>query len=374
MSNTLPLHARSQSRRKRWFTTTSIAHTYRSDAAVFGSVYGKATLVTLLLLVVALPLVVGGVWLDLATRVALSAIGALALNLLTGTAGQISLGSAAMMGVGAYSSAFLAVEHGVAFPVVLVLSGLAAAAIGLVVGAPALRLRGLYLVIATLALHYIVIYLVQQYQSDRVGPSGFILPQPSILGWTIESERAWFYVLAASAASTAVIVTNILRSKYGRAWVAVRDRDIAASIIGVNVARYKLLAFTVSSFLIGVQGALFAFRQGVVSVDAFTLDVAIEYVAMIVIGGLGSVLGAFLGAAYVVSIGYAIREGIAAIPESAPLHNLLEDHIFDIRTAVYGLSIILFILLEPRGLAELWRRARNYFALWPFARRRGGDQ
>jgi branched-chain amino acid transport system permease protein len=178
---------------------------------------------------------------------------------------------------------------------------------------------------------------------------------------------SWYYVLAPCSAMAALVVTNLLRSRYGRAWMAVRDRDIAAEIIGLNVSSYKILAFVVSAFITGLQGGLFAYYLKVVDTDVYSFDLAVQYVAMIVIGGMGSVLGSYFGAFFVVGLPFAVQELIKRVPQSAGGKTLHRD-IFQIQSALYGAAMVLFFLIEPRGLVALWGRFTTYLRLWPFRR------
>jgi branched-chain amino acid transport system permease protein len=318
--------------------------------------------------VLCVPAVASNFQLTVLNLVAMASLGALALNLLIGVAGQVSIGSAAFLAIGAFTACFLGAQHRLPIWLVVPVSAVTAAAVGAIVGVPALRLRGLYLLIATLALHYIAIYFVRRYQVAETGAVGFIMPTPSLFGMRLSSPASWYYVLVPCSAGGAFVVTNLLRSRYGRAWMAVRDRDIAAEIIGINVSSYKILAFIVSAAITGFQGGLFAYYIKVVDADAFTFDLAVQYVAMIIIGGMGSVLGSYLGAFFVVGLPYVVQEIVKRIPESAPGGAKLHHNIFDIQVALYGAAIVLFFLIEPRGLNALWGRFTNYLRLWPFSR------
>lgn len=320
------------------------------------------------------PLISSRYYLNIGNAIALAVLGALALNLLTGVAGQVSIGNVAFMVVGSFTAAIVAAGEG--WPVIptVLLSALIAGAIGLIVGVPALRLRGLYLLIATLALHYIVVYAARKYQLSAEGYAGFTMPKPAFMGAEIRTPTDWFYLLWSIAILAILLVKNLIRSKYGRAWKAIRDRDIAAEIIGVNVARYKVLVFGVSSLLIGFQGALYAYYVRVVDIETFSLELAITYIAMIIIGGLGSVLGAVLGATFVTALPFAVRELATRVPEWVPGSAVVEGNIFHLQTGIYGVFIIGFLLFETRGLAGIWKRVHTYYQLWPFSYERVGAQ
>lgn len=308
--------------------------------------------------------------LNIVNLTALATVGAVALNLLTGVGGQVSMGNAAFLAVGAFVAASLGAEAGLPFPLVIGAGAVVAGVVGVVVGIPALRFRGLYLVIATLALHYIVIFVVQRYQIREVGATGFLMKTPVLFGYEISSPTRWYYFLVFCASASIVLVLNLTRSRYGRAWMAIRDRDIAAEILGVPVGRYKLILFGLTSAIIGAQGAIFAYYVRVVESDTFTIDLAIQYVAMIIIGGMGSVLGSVLGAAFVTGLPFVVREFVAYLPPDLPGMTILNDNLFDVQNALYGVSIVAFLLFEPRGLAALWSRVRLAVYLWPFSRER----
>jgi len=223
-------------------------------------------------------------------------------------------------------------------------------------------LRGLYLAVSTLAAYFVIIVGVGQYQSAISYGSGFTIPTPSIFGVEIGSERAWYFLLLPLTLGVILLNLNWLRSAYGRAWMAIRHRDVAAEALGINVARYKLLAFGASTSLTCVAGALWAYHTAFVSVEAFSFDMLIQYLAMVIIGGLGSVLGACLGALFVVVLPHALSILVGQVP-------LLQDlggKAFDLQVGVFGIVMLLFLILEPRGLAGIWTRVRFYFQLWPF--------
>jgi branched-chain amino acid transport system permease protein len=314
------------------------------------------SLAILCLALVAYPLVGSPFGLDLASQVFLNAIGALALMLLTGYAGQISLGHAGLMAAGAFTAGILFKELAAPIWVALPASAAVGAALGLVFGLPSLRLRGLYLAVSTLALHFIVAYAGSEYETKRGFSTGVVIDSP------ITDARAWYYVLLAFAAATVLGSLNLLRSRTGRAWRAIRSRDTVAGALGISVHRAKLSAFVISSAITAVSGCLFAYYRGFVSADAFSLYLTIQYVAMIIIGGMGSILGALLGSVFVVLFPYAIEAAMKAVGLADELSSLL----FAVNYAAFGLVMILFLVLEPLGLVGIWRRVQNWLLLWPF--------
>lgn len=281
----------------------------------------------------------------------LASLGALGLNLLLGIAGQISIANAAFLAVGGYSAATLGGIYGwPTLPTVLV-SGLIGAAIGALVGLPALRLKGIYLVVATLSLHYIVLYIVQRYQTRRVGPGGFVLPIADVFGHQLLDYRDWYFVLVVVVGLTAAGLRNLMRTSFGRAWLAIRSTERAAEILGINITRYKILAFVVSAFICSVQGALFAYFNGAVSYETFTFAVAVQYAAMVVIGGMGSFAGAMVGAALLTSLPFVMDD---------VLSGRLGAQSANIQLLIYGVAMVLFVLFAPGGVADLASRVQRF--------------
>lgn len=344
------------------------AHTsYAADDAIWVTPWRRLWLVAGIVLFTFGGATFGAGNLDIANLVFIGVLGSVALNLLMGVAGQVSVGNAALMAVGAFTAAPLAIDYGLPMPVVVVLAALAAGLVGLFVGIPSLRLRGLYLVIATLALHFIVLYIVERYQGEKTGAAGFIMPIATLGGWEIVDPHEWYYVLGVAAIFSMLLVNGLLRSKYGRAWRAIRDRDVAAEILGVNISVAKLLAFVISSIIIGGQGALYAYYIGVVESSMFSFNLAVQYLAMVIIGGAGSLLGSVLGAIFVQALPFLVTDVVSALPSSMPGSAFLDDNILAVQSLLYGLSIIGFIIFEPAGLVAIWHRIQTVVAAWPFA-------
>jgi branched-chain amino acid transport system permease protein len=338
---------------------------YTQDLALIQTRAERISLAVFLAVLAALPFLASPFMLDLACQVFLAAIGALSLMLLTGYAGQISLGHAGLIAAGAFTTGILAREINAPFWIALPASAVTGIVLGFVFGLPSLRLRGLYLAVSTLALHFIVIYLGGEYETKRGFSTGIIIDPPSLAGFKLTDGRAWYFVLLAAAGLSLMICINLLRSRSGRAWRAIHARETVAEALGINIARYKLLAFVISSSMTSVAGCLFAYYRGFVSVEAFDLFLSIQYVAMIIIGGMGSLLGALLGAGFVVLFPYAIESLLALLPN---VQKLAGD-IFAVNYASFGIVMILFLVLEPLGLIGIWHRVQNYFLLWPFKQR-----
>ncbi|MBX6425815.1 MAG: branched-chain amino acid ABC transporter permease [Variibacter sp.] len=291
---------------------------------------------------------------------------ALGLNLLMGWAGQIHLGYAAVMAIGAYG-AIHAVRLGIPFELALLGSGLLSAAIGLVFGFAALRVKGLYLAISTLAMQYLVDWIISHVPAISGGSQATLqAPAFRFLGVPVAGDWSRYYVALAVCVLVTSFLLNVGRTSFGRALAAVREKDFAAAVIGVNAFYFKLMAFWCSSFLGGVSGAVLAFcYYRAVTPEQFNLDVSIQAVAMVIVGGMGSVIGSYLGAALVLLAPIVLNNLVGAFARAAalPLHQEVLSHI---PLILYGVLIVGFLLFEPLGLAKVYANIRNYFLVWPF--------
>jgi branched-chain amino acid transport system permease protein len=335
---------------------------YAQEIALIKTRLERASLVVFAALLIACPFVASAFYLDLVTQVFLAAIGSLSLMLLTGFAGQVSLGHAGLLAAGAFTAGILSKELGAPIFVTLPCAATVGALLGIVFGLPSLRLRGLYLAVSTLALHFVVVYLGGEYETRRGFSTGITIDAPVIAGLRLYGGKVWYFILLAFAAISLLICANLLRSRSGRAWRAIRAHETVAAALGINVAAYKLLAFVISSAMAAVAGALFAYYRGFVSVEAFSLFLSIQYVAMIIIGGMGSLLGALLGAAFVTLFPYLIE----AVMQRLPNAQAYADILFALNYAAFGVVMIGFLIFEPQGLSGIWRRIQSYFLLWPF--------
>ncbi len=300
-------------------------------------------------------------WLHLVNLSLIAVVGAVALNLLTGNARLVSLGQAAFLGIGGFTAGLITRAADVPFVVVLLAAAFVGGLVGLVVAIPSLRLRVLYVAVTTLALHFAVATILGFIQSVVLDSSGMILPLVSLGVTALDSPLKWYYLLLTIAAAAALGALNLLRSHVGRRWVAVGEHDIAASALGVSVIRAKLSVFIVSSAVAAFAGALSAYYVGTVSFESFNLNLAIAYLAMIIVGGLGRVQGSVLGAVLITLLPYTLDQvttGLGLGVRASTLAGLQE--------MIYGALIIGFLLFEPRGLAEIWRRLRTYWGNWPF--------
>ena len=291
---------------------------------------------------------------------------ALSLNLLMGWAGQIHLGYAAVMAIGAYTAIHLA-HAGLPLELALLAGGLASAVIGLVFGAAALRVKGLYLAVSTLALQFLVQWIIVHVPAIGGGHAATVQAPPlKVLGFTMTSDAGAYYTALAWCLIVTLFMINLQRTAFGRALIALREKDYAAEMIGVNTFYYKTVAFWVSSFMGGITGAVLAFTYyRAVAVEQFSIDVSIQVLAMVIIGGLGNIVGSFLGAGFIL-LAPSIINNLLSGASSAAGFTLPVAWLTNIQLMTYGGLIIIFLLFEPLGLAKIYYNIRNYFLVWPF--------
>ncbi|MGH7349507.1 MAG: branched-chain amino acid ABC transporter permease [Candidatus Rokuibacteriota bacterium] len=342
---------------------------YAADMALYPLPIAKWTVGVLAVIFFAvIPLALHEYYLSIASLVWIAVIGALGLNILVGYTGQVSIGHGAFMSVGAYTAANLATRLDSPWPVNLLAGGLMAAAVGAVVGIPSLRIKGLYLAIATLAGQLIIEWIINHVTFISGGVQASIpVPRPYLGTMELSSQRDMYYFLLFFVVVAIVGTLNLVRSRIGRAFIAIRDQDIAAEIIGIDIFRYKLVAFAISSFYAGVTGVLYTYFLGIANYEQFQIGVSIDYLAMIIVGGLGSVLGSVLGAIFITLLPIVIRLSMEAFGGLFLAPQTVLNLIPNLRLMMFGGLIIFFLIVEPDGLNRLWRNIRNYFRIWPFA-------
>ncbi len=337
---------------------------YQQDAQLFRTPVQRISLAAFLVALIAFPFVGNAYVVSLAIIVGIYVIGAVGLNILTGFAGQISIGHGAFVGVGAYVSAILVAEAGVPFLIAMPLAGLVTACVGLGFGLPSLRVKGLYLAIATLSAQVILNYIMNNWSSVTKGTSGLPVDSPEILGFVFNNDFSYYFLVLAVAILALLFARNLQRTRIGRAMTAIRDNDLAAELIGINLFRYKLTAFFISSFYAGIAGSLWAHYVTLITPEHFTIVESINYLAAIIIGGIGSVLGAVLGAVFMVLLPEVLRLLSDSLSGIFPNVGLFFSAMKDV---IFGLIIILFLIYEPRGLNHRWQMIKAYWKLWPFS-------
>ncbi len=342
---------------------------YAADMALYPLPIARWTILAIIVLfAVILPVSLHEYYLSIINLSLIAIVGALGLNILVGYTGQISVGHAAFMSVGAYMAANLAVKLGLPFWITLPAGGLMAALVGAIVGIPSLRIKGLYLAIATLAGQLIIEWIINHTPAISGGAQASIqVPRPTLWGYELRSQGQLYFFLLFFAALAIVATLNLIRSRIGRAFVAIRDQDIAAEIIGINIYRYKLLSFAISSFYAGVCGVLYTYYLGIANYEQFQIVVSIDYLAMIIIGGPGSVLGSVLGAVFVTMLPIVLRLAMEPLAGLFFSPGEMSSVIASTRLVLFGGLIIFFLVVEPEGLNRLWRNIRNYFRVWPFS-------
>ena len=340
---------------------------YEEELTIFTTDFGRLWCwIGIFILFLVIPFISSNYLLYIINNMGIAAIAAIGLNLLIGYTGQISLGHGAFFGVGAYSAAIFATKVHFPFFVAVPLAGVITAIVGMFFGLPSARLKHLYLCIATLASQFILEYIFVQWESLTGGAEGISIPSATLFGIDLGSDRNFYYVIFICFAIMTWMAVNLIRTRYGRAFIAIRDNDQAAEGMGIPIFQYKLLSFAISSFYAGFAGALFAYYMISITPEPFNLWLSIEYIAMIIIGGLGSIPGSVLGTVFIITLSELLSHITEFLMNISPSIGGAIT-IAPLREFIYGLAIILFIIFEPKGLAEVWRIVRSSFRLWPFS-------
>ncbi|HHB90283.1 MAG TPA: branched-chain amino acid ABC transporter permease [Anaerolineae bacterium] len=339
---------------------------YEKDMALRHTPIEKARLALVILFLLVFPFVADNYWLNLANTIGVVAIGAIGLNILTGFTGQISLGQGAFLAVGAYTAALMSIHMGAPMWLTIPAGAITTAIIGAIFGIPSLRLKGLYLAIATLAAQEIIIWVITHWDAVTGGVDALNTKNYLWFGddHHFFTEFQFYWIILALAALVTIASVNIFRTRIGRAFIAIRDQDIAAEVMGINLFKYKMLAFATSSFFVGLAGALIAHWRQIVTWERFTIEVSIFYLAVIIIGGLGSVSGSIYGAIFMVMLPAMLNNLGRALSGVVPGMDAIIPFI---QQAVFGVVIILFLIFEPEGINKMWKNIRDYFRLWPFS-------
>ena len=347
---------------------------YQTDRTIFPTRGSLLVCLVALVVLCILPLSIGGrplvssYWLAMIIQIAYYGIAALGLNILVGFTGQISLGHSAFFGFGAFASAYLSGRYG--WPVYLAIpaAGVATGLLGVVVGLPAARLKGLYLAIATLASQFVLQDFFSRAAWFTGGASGANAPSFKMLGFTLSGDRGYYYVVVFFLIVMYMFAANLMRTRDGRAMIAVRDHYLSAEIMGINLTYYRILAFAISSFYAGVGGALMAHYTGFVSAEAFDLLLSVNFLAMIIIGGLGSVMGSLMGAVFIIALPEFMQGSVGLIQKLGVGNSAaFNEGLAYMKEMAIGLAIVLFLIFEPDGLAARWRKIKAYWKLYPFS-------
>ncbi len=361
------------------FLPCSVYHEdYTQDHAWWQTrfVKGKMFLLFLLLFVV-IPAFADAYVVSVCNQIGYTILGALGVQLLIGYCGQVTLGHAAFLAVGAYTSTLLVLEFpwpkflmdwGLAYPISIIIAAVVAGVWSVLFGLPSAKVKGFYLILTTMAAQFVTVdFVIAQYVS-RIGGRGqaFSLPPGTIkIGpWVIDSDLKVYFMMLVLVIMSVISLANLLRSRAGRAWVAIRDNDISAEVMGINVVKYKLLAFFVAGFFGGIAGAFWISNLAAISYEHFPWFWSLWLVGVILIGGVGSLHGAIFGSIFMVVVMEGLQLAVMPLADTYP--KLLMDFLF-IKEAAFGLAICAFLIFEPNGLAYRWWQIKNYFNLWPFS-------
>jgi len=361
-----------------WLPCGTYHQNYVQDHAWWQTKFIKAKMILLLIvLFVIIPLVADSYELSILNSVGYTILGAIGVQLLIGFCGQITLGHAAFIAVGAYTSTLLILEFpwpkilmdwGLAYPISILIAAIAAGVWSVLFGLPCARVKGFYLILTTMAAQFITVDFIITGYVSQIGGRGqaFSLPPGTIkIGpWVIDSDLKVYFLMLVLVIVCIIGVLNLIRSRVGRAWIAIRDNDISAEVMGINVVKYKLLAFYVAGFIGGIAGAFWISNLAAISPEHFPWFWSLWLVGVILIGGVGSIHGTIFGAVFMVVVMELLQ--LAVIPLADIYPKLLIDFLF-IKEAAFGLAICVFMIFEPNGLAYRWWQMKNYFNLWPFS-------
>ncbi len=363
-----------------WLPCSVYHQNYAQDHAWWQTKFIKSKMALLfLVLFVAIPFYADSYWLSVCNTVGYTILGALGVQLLIGFCGQVTLGHAAFLAVGAYTSTLLILEFpwpqflldsGLAYPISILIAAVISGLMSVIFGLPSARVKGFYLILTTMAAQFIIVdFLITQYVS-QIGGRGqaFSLPPGTIkIGpWVIDDDLKVYYLMIVLVIILVMGVVNLLRSRVGRAWVAIRDNDISAEVMGINVVKYKLLAFFVAGFIGGIAGAFWISNLAAISPEHFPWFWSLWLVGVILIGGVGSIHGTIFGSIFMVVVMELLQLGIMQIADTSFGEKLFMDFLF-LKEAAFGLAICGFMIFEPNGLAYRWWQIKNYFNLWPFS-------
>lgn len=334
---------------------------YAQDMAIFRTKTHWFWLGLLFVLLLTIPLYFSSQWLGVANIIMITVIAVTGLNILTGYCGQLSIGHAGFVAVGAYTSTILMrglhLPFGymqVPFPLALLLAGIMAGLVGMLFGIPSLRVKGFYLAISTLAAQFIILWVIGHWENVTGSTMGLAVPSVELFGTVFRTQSQKFYLILPVVVLAVFFAKNLARTRTGRAFVAIRDNDLAAQVMGVNLFRYKLMAYFIGCFFAGIAGALFAVWAGFISPESFPATNSVLYVGMLIIGGMGTAVGPIFGVIFI----QMLDEFVLKLPA---------EFAVGISSMIFGVAIILFLILEPRGLAHRWSLFKSSYRFWPFS-------
>ncbi len=339
----------------------TFAQTYGQDMGLVRTKSNWIGLVVLAAFLFTIPQWASPSFLTLTTVMCMTIIAAHGLNILTGNCGLVSMGHSGFMMVGGYAMAILCTRWNIPFLPGIILSGLIAGVIGIIFGLPSLRIKGFYLIMATVAAYFIIHWLILQFRGVTGATEGISLPIPDLFGWSLRPKARYYYMVLVLAIIATVVAKNILRTRAGRAFVAIRDNDLAAEVMGVNLFSYKLQAFFIGNVFAGVAGALSAQYYMFCNVEQFPFFDSVWLLGMLIVGGMGSTSGVIYG---VIAIKLLQQVAIKIGPSLATIVN--PQAAVGLSLILPSVAIILFLIFAPHGISHIWERVRNYYQLWPF--------
>ncbi len=337
------------------------AQSYGQDMAMVRTKTHWGFLAVLMVFIFTIPQWASNSFLTIATIIGITIISAHGLNILTGNCGLVSMGHSGFMMVGGYAMAILCNSAGFPFWAALPIAGLVAGVVGIIFGLPSLRIKGFYLIMATVAAYFIIHWLVLQFRSLTGGTEGLSVPPGDLFGWSIRPKENYFYLVMVLAVLATIVAKNILRTRAGRAFVAIRDNDLAAEVMGVNLFTYKLQAFFIGCVFAGIAGALSVQYYSFTNVEQFPFFDSVWLLGMLIVGGMGSVSGVIYG---VIAIKLLQQLAIKLGPPLAEIVN--PQTATGLSLILPSLAIILFLIFAPRGISHIWERLRNYYQAWPY--------
>jgi branched-chain amino acid transport system permease protein len=338
--------------------------TYEQDMAIFRTRLQWILLAAGIAFGLCVPLLTNTYMLTIIVTTIAMVIAALGIQILTGYCGQLSSGHAAFVAVGAYTSALISSNFGIPFWFSVPLAGIMAGLMGLIVGLTSIRLKGFYLIISTLAAQFVIMYIVSHWTAVTGGSFGMAAPPPELFGYIFNSTESYYYVAFVALLIATYVAKNIVRTNVGRAFIAIRDNDLAANVMGFNVTAYKLLAFFIGCAFAGVGGAIAAHARGVITPDSYTLVESFWYLGYIIIGGLGSITGTYFGVIFIAILNNGLGALLGALNS---VYSGAASLLGPLMLIIFGLAIILFLMFEPRGLNHRWEIFKAYYRLWPFS-------
>jgi branched-chain amino acid transport system permease protein len=340
-------------------------YNYPEDMATVRTGTQWTLLIVFLALLFTAPFFLNNYWLSVSNIIGITLIAAVGLNILVGYCGQLSIGHAGFIAVGAYTSAILTNRFEMPFLVGLIGAGVISGLVGIIFGLPSIRVKGFYLAITTIAAQFIIIWVINHWNLTG-GFNGITAPYASIFGYEFRSETSQFYLIIGIAVICVFLAKNFSRTKVGRAFVAVRDNDLAAEVMGVNLLYYKLLAFFIGCFFAGIAGSLYAHYTGSLNAEQFSFTESILYVGIIIIGGLGTNIGPIVGVVFIRILQRLLSGELVPFLERT-FTMFPSGFASGVTPMLFGLIIVLFLILEPRGIAHRWNLLKTSYRLWPFS-------